>query len=269
MINLVIPMAGLGTRFIQAGYSRTKPLLPIGDKLMISVVLNNLASEIVSRVVILTRHDTLGELIQEPFIPETMSNKISLVGLSELPRGPAETAYLSKMYINPDLPVVFANSDQFLSEGIEAFYEKLLEISHGGILIASKDSDPKWSFVEFDEDGRVVGIREKDPVSQTITVGVYGFDNFHSFEAALNVARANNDTVNNEYYVGPLYNYLISKSWKLHIQDSGEIGKKFFGLGVPHDLKLFISNNQILRDATDFRTIPHQENRLNLEAIRN
>lgn len=267
MINLVIPMAGLGSRFSQAGYSRIKPLLPIEDKLMISVVLNNLASERLSRVVIVTREEIMQELIQESFVPNSLSNKISLVGVSELPKGPAETAYLAKKYIDPELPVVFANSDQFLVGGIEGFYRKLLEIPNGGILITSSDSDPKWSFVEFDDTGKVVGIREKKPVSETITVGIYGFDNFHSFESALNAARANKDTVNNEYYVGPLYNSLISESWQLHIQDCGDVGKEFFGLGIPDDLNLFLSESEIAQSATDFLTIPHQNNLSHLDAI--
>lgn len=268
MINLVIPMAGLGTRFSEAGYTRIKPLLPIRDKLMISVVLNNLASEMLSRVVVVTRNEILEELIQECFIPNNLSNKIVLVGLSEMPKGPAETAYLAKQYINPDLPVVLANSDQFLLGGIEEFYKKLLEIPNGGILITSKDSDPKWSFVEFNDVGKIVGIREKNPVSGTITVGVYGFDNFHSIEYALIAARANSDTVRGEYYVGPLYNHLISKSWNLDIFDIGEIGKKFFGLGVPYDLNLFLSKPQLTKGATDFQMIQHQENLSNLQVAR-
>ncbi len=45
MINIVIPMAGLGSRFSKSGYSVPKPLIEIGNKTMIETVINNLTPD--------------------------------------------------------------------------------------------------------------------------------------------------------------------------------------------------------------------------------
>lgn len=252
-------MAGMGSRFSRAGYSRPKPMITVGGKLMISIVLNNLSSEKLAKVVIVSRQAILRDLTLQPFVPENLRDKVVTVGTQDLPNGPAESVLIAKDYIDEQLPVVVANTDQFVLGGIESFYDRLLQMGSGGILITSRDSDPKWSFVEFSENGEVVGVREKSPVSDVITVGVYGFDNFNSFSSALQIAKLEKDTVMGEYFVGPLYNYLVSKTWKLRLHPCGELGREFFGIGTPKDLKEFIAQTDVLQSSTDFTLLPSEE----------
>ena len=42
MLNIVVPMAGRGSRFANAGYKLPKPLIMVHDKPMIQYVTNNI-----------------------------------------------------------------------------------------------------------------------------------------------------------------------------------------------------------------------------------
>ena len=192
-MQLVIPMAGLGTRFSQAGYKKIKPLINVLGKPMIEIVLDNL-------IPIETNFD----LIQE------------------------------------DKPITIANCDQYLVTDLNKFYMKLSEGESDGIIITMQDNHQKWSYAALDaENNLVTHVAEKKVISDFATVGVYGFKKANDLFNAIQESIRKGETVNDEYYVGPLYNHLIAKNQKITIYNLGKLGNKFFGLGTPEDLKIF------------------------------
>ena len=169
-LNILIPMAGAGTRFEQAGYTFPKPLIDINNKPMIQVVVDNLNIEANYIYVVQKSH-------REKYNLDTMLNLITpnckIVEVDSLTEGAACTALLTKEFINNDCPLFFANSDQYVEWDSNEFMYKMNETDSDGGIVTFKSSHPKWSFAKVDENNIVTEVAEKNPISDNATVGFY------------------------------------------------------------------------------------------------
>lgn len=238
-IQIVLPMAGLGTRFTEAGYQTPKPLLPIHGVPMFKIVLGNIFSNKVSKVVVITRRewDLTGEIDQ---LAKSTNTKFRIVEIDYTTDGPASTVMLAQDLLDPDKPVVVANSDQYVNTSIETFYEKLVTSDAVGCIMTMNDKDPKWSFVKLDDQGHVSEVREKEVISNEATVGIYGFKKAQHMIDAINEMREANDRINAEFYVAPAYNYLIASGQAIDVFNTGDVRDVMFGLGIPRDYEFFV-----------------------------
>ncbi len=239
MINLVIPMAGSGSRFSDAGYKDPKPMIKIGKYRMIEWVIMNLAPPVdidlryifIARKEHLKNHQFLEILNFDP-------NNI-ILPIDHLTDGAASTVSLASDYINNDQHLIIANSDQFVNINIEEFYRTCLNGSDGTIMTFRARSN-KWSYVALDKNDNVMLVREKEPISNIATVGIYHFRNGSSFISGVKQMKAKELTVNGEYYVAPVYNELIENESKI---DHFPIERKqMHGLGTPEDLDAFMQS---------------------------
>ena len=238
-IQIVLPMAGLGTRFAEAGYQVAKPLLPIHDQPMFKVVLGNVLSPQVKRVVIISRLEW--NLTSE--IEELNSNSdidFKLVEIDYTTEGPADTVVLAAPHLELDLPVVTANSDQYVCTAISDFFSALLAEGVAGTIMTMEDDDPKWSFVQVDSSGDVVNVREKEVISHQATVGIYGFTTASVLLESINKMKLEGDRVNGEFYIAPVYNYMIRDGQRVTTFETGAVEDVMFGLGIPKDYENFI-----------------------------
>jgi HAD superfamily hydrolase (TIGR01509 family) len=145
-INLVIPMAGLGSRFEKEGYKTPKPFLPIHGKCMYKWVVENmlpqnplLRSKVRTHIIIRQEHLALFEA--------SNPDGIQLHIVPALTEGPACTVLSVKDIINTGNPLVIANSDQHLEWDSDALYYSLLHPSVDGIISTFAQPDPfdiKW-----------------------------------------------------------------------------------------------------------------------------
>jgi dTDP-glucose pyrophosphorylase len=238
-IQLVIPMAGLGSRFSEAGYALPKPLLPIHGVPMYKVVIANLMHESVSSITIICpKKWGLGESIRALSAP--LGVPVYVVEIDYVTQGPAQTVMLAEPFLDPNLPVVTANSDQYLEAELDDFYASITEPAISGGILCMEDSDPKWSYVKLSNDGFVSEVREKVVISQLATVGVYGFKTAALMLAGFRQMLDANDTALGEYYVAPSYVYLIRQGHAIAATNLGPVGKIMHGLGVPADYELFL-----------------------------
>ena len=89
-IQLVIPMAGRGQRFSDAGYSELKPLINIHGFPMISIVLANLYNELIGDVILITQRETMETgLLQE--LVKTYPVPVHVISVDEVTDGPADS----------------------------------------------------------------------------------------------------------------------------------------------------------------------------------
>jgi dTDP-glucose pyrophosphorylase len=240
-IQLVLPMAGLGSRFSLAGYETPKPLLSIHGTPMYKVVLDNLLHpQIVSVTIVCPRTWELPKKLSAA--DATSPVEFNFVEIDYLPQGPAKSVYLASDFLNPDLPVVIANSDQYLDADLTDFYSSITNAGASGTILCMEDSDPKWSYVKTTPAGLVSAVREKEVISNLATVGLYGFSKASLMLAGFDDMFAANDTFNGEFYVAPAYNYLIKKQMKVTAINIGPIGEVMHGLGIPSDFEAFLSN---------------------------
>jgi HAD superfamily hydrolase (TIGR01509 family) len=234
-LNVLIPMAGAGSRFQQAGYSFPKPLIDVEGKPMIQVVVENLNIEANYIYVVQKSH-------REKFNLDTLLNLITpnckIVEVDGVTEGAACTALLAKEHINTEHPLFFANSDQFVEWDSNEFFYKMNENDADGGIPTFKATHPKWSFAKLDEDGFVTEVQEKNPISDLATVGFYYWKHGSDFVKYAEEMIEQDIRVNNEFYVCPVYNNAIKGGLKVRTFDV----PKMWGLGTPEDLKHYLEN---------------------------
>ena len=248
-IQLVIPMAGLGSRFSEAGYPLPKPLLPIHGVPMYKIVIANLMHETISSITIVCPGQWgIGGEIRA--LSSQLGVPVNVVEIDYLTQGPAQTVFLAEPFLDANLPVVTANSDQYINADIGDFYASITEDVISGAILCMEDSDPKWSYVKLSSDGFVSEVREKVVISPLATVGVYGFKTASLMLAAFRLMIEAEDTSLGEYYVAPSYSYLIRQGHVIAAMTLGPVGEVMHGLGVPVDYEIFLKR-QVSRLARD------------------
>lgn len=252
--QVVIPMAGLGSRFTQAGYSTPKPLLPIHGVQMFRVVLANVITQHADRVVVISQKEW--ELqVQMDDISARLGLPVKLIEVSGVTSGPAATIELAEACLDPGMPVVTANSDQYVDAKLDDFITTIVECNFDGAILTMIDDDPKWSYVRVNPAGLVAEVREKQVISSQATVGIYGFKSAGQMYQAFRDMKAAGETVNNELYVAPAYNQMISRGAKIIEWNLGGVAEVMFGMGIPEDYEHFLTTSASIRAADLSRSL--------------
>lgn len=234
-LNVLIPMAGAGSRFEKAGYFFPKPLIEVNGKPMIQVVIENLNLDANFIYVVQKSH-------REKYNLDTLLNLLTpnckIIEVDGLTEGAACTALLAKEYINNDNPLFFANSDQFVEWDSNEFMYKMQETNSDGGIVTFTATHPKWSFAKVNSNGLVTEVAEKNPISNTATVGYYYWKRGSDFVKYAEEMIEQNIRVNNEFYVCPVYNNSIKGGLIVRTFDV----PKMWGLGTPEDLNYYLEN---------------------------
>ena len=236
-MNVLIPMAGAGSRFAEQGYTFPKPLIEVGNKPMIQVVADNLNIEANYIFIVQKEH-------YEKYNLETVLNLVkpncTIVQVEGVTEGAACTTLLAREYIDNEEPLVIANSDQFVEwNSNEVLYAFSTEGVGGGIL-TFESSHPKWSYARTDDNGWVTEVAEKKPISNNATVGIYYWSRGSDYVSCADEMVEKNIRTNNEFYVCPVFNQFIEQGGKVRIKHIDPEG--MWGLGTPEDLTHFLSN---------------------------
>ena len=234
-LNVLIPMAGAGSRFEQAGYTFPKPLIDVKGKPMIQVVTDNLNIKANYIYVVQKAH-------REKYNLDSLLNLITpgckIVEVEGVTEGAACTALLAKEFINNDAPLFFANSDQFVEWDSNEFMYKMNETDADGGIVSFKATHPKWSFAKINDEGLVTEVAEKNPISDIATVGYYYWKNGSDFVKYAEQMIDRNIRVNNEFYVCPVFNQAIEDGKQIRTFNVD----KMWGLGTPEDLTQYLEN---------------------------
>jgi len=234
-MNVLIPMAGAGSRFEKAGYTFPKPLIEVKGKPMIQVVVDNLNIEANYIYVVQKSH-------REKYNLDTLLNLITpnckIVEVDGITEGAACTALLAKEFIDNDNPLFFANSDQFVEWNSNEFMYKMQETDSDGGIVTFEATHPKWSFAKIDENGLVTEVAEKNPISNIATVGYYYWKKGSDFVKYAEEMISENIRVNNEFYVCPVFNQAVKDLKKVRTFNVDGM----WGLGTPEDLKYYLEN---------------------------
>lgn len=246
MINIVIPMAGQGSRFTKAGYKKPKPFIDVDGKPMIVRVLENLAYPD-ARYILVARKEHIekeAELVKQI---EKEFNAM-FIPIDKLTEGTACTVLYARKYINNDEPLLIANSDQIVDIRIADFIDdcKYRNLDGSILTFIDKYQDSKWSFAKLNENNLVTEVKEKVVISEYATVGIYLYSRGKDFIDTSIDMIIQNDRVNNEFYTCPTYNYAIKESSKIGIYNIEF--EQMHGIGTPEDLNNYV---KILKRAND------------------
>ena len=232
-MKVLIPMAGRGKRFEDAGYSFPKPLIDVNGKPMIQIIVENL--NFPDKHIFISQKEHMDKYSIKEMLNLVRENS-EIISVNEVTEGAACTVLLAKDLIDNDEELIIANSDQWVNWNNQHFLSYLREKNVDGGIVTFIATHPKWSFVKTDEEGLVTEVAEKRPISNIATVGIYYFKKGSDFVKAAEQMITKNIRTNNEFYVAPVFNEMIENGKKILTYPVAEMR----GLGTPEDLKRFI-----------------------------
>jgi len=234
---VVIPMAGRGQRFVDAGYTVPKMLIEAHGKTLLQWSVDSLPLEQCSRLVFVGLEEHQRELDLSSRIRGWYGHlpRLEMIYIDDVTGGQAETVLKARDHIAADAPLLIFNIDTaFRSNTLAA---KLADPTNDGVLGAFHSTEPRFSFAAVGADGIVTRVTEKDPISEHALTGLYHYRRGADFLAVADAAVARNERVKGEFYVAPLYNKLIEKGAKLVVDASDA----HFILGTPAELASFLA----------------------------
>lgn len=228
-------MAGLGTRFLEKGYSLPKPLIRIFGKPMIQLVVESLNLEADYIFIVQKEHRVKYHLddVLDEIVPGC-----KIVEVDGITDGAAVTVLQAKDLIDNNTPLVISNSDQVIVWDSLEFRSR---IATQGVIAVFHDTDPKWSYCEVDQ-GIVRRVAEKEVISNIANVGIYGFNAGKDFVRYAQQMIDKNIRVNGEFYIAPVYNEAILDGQVIVPYEVEEM----HGIGTPEDMNNYI--NRIIND---------------------
>ena len=238
-MNVLIPMAGAGTRFEKAGYTFPKPLIDVKGKPMIQLVVDSL--NINANFIFIVQKEHYEKYALQHTL-NLIAPNCQIVQVDGMTEGAACTTLLAKTLIDNDSPLLIANSDQYLEWDSNQFmYSMIADDIDGGIL-TFPSTHPKWSYARIAHNGLVDRVEEKIPISAHATVGVYYFKKGSDYVKAASQMIEKDIRTNGEFYVCPSYNEAILNHKKIKIFEISE--DKMWGLGTPEDLNAFLNRRE-------------------------
>jgi len=240
-INIVVPMAGLGSRFSQAGYRDPKPFIRIQSISMIDIVLANVTQGF--------RTDKINLYL---IINPAHFQMLQYTGILDVPcvsvivcdprggMGAAVNVLRASAFINNDTPLMIANSDQWMRFDVLHWYFDMMKNGEcDGSIAVFENDNPKWSYAEIDSFGWVRRVAEKEAISEWATCGAYLYRRGCDFVTAANKMINLNERVNGEFYVCPAYNKM---SYSMNSKIRAYEVQEMWGLGTPEDFELSVKD---------------------------
>lgn len=240
-LNIVIPMAGRGSRFADAGYDVPKPLISVHGKPMIEWVVENLRPSRPHRFVFLCLAEHVRRYGMAARLAE-IAPGCEIVTVDGVTQGAACTVLLARELIDTDAPLMAANSDQWVESDMDDYLRRSDDPALAGLIMTMWADHPKWSYVRLDDRGDVVEVVEKEVVSNEATVGIYNFARGSDYVRAADAMIACGLRVNGEFYVAPTYNQLIAEGASVGFENIGSVEDGMYGLGTPADLEAFLAS---------------------------
>jgi dTDP-glucose pyrophosphorylase len=211
-MNVLIPMAGLGDRFIKAGFDKPKPLIDIFGKPMIRHVVESLPKS--SKIFIIRKYDNPIHN-QELYIETCLGH--SNIEIDYVTEGAACTCLLAKQLINNDEELLIVDCDAFYKQDIYWFIDNYIRIDPriGACGVVFHASTPRNSYVKVDDNGWAVKTAEKQVISNLSFTGMHWWRHGKDFVKSVEEMIAADDRTNGEFYVSPAYNYFIKNGGRM------------------------------------------------------
>lgn len=228
-LNIVIPMAGQGSRFADAGYKDPKPFIDVNGKPMIQRVIENLTPKMKHRFIFICRDEHVERLI--PLIGQ----EDIIIPISKKTDGAAATVMLAREYIDNRQPLLIANCDQLVDFDLNFF----LGTPSDANLATFKSRNPHHSYAMVDADGYVVKVAEKKVISDHAIAGLYYVKHGDEFVDCCWHMMHKEIRYKGEYYISPVFNELISGLANVSIHEVPK--ENCHMLGTPEELEAYLA----------------------------
>lgn len=234
-INIVIPMAGRGQRFIDAGYTTPKPLLKIGDKEIIGHIIDSMRVPN-AQFIFIVRQDHCDEYQLDKKLLEFEPNA-KIVKINEVTQGSVCTVLLAKEHFNDNNPVIIKDCDEITNWDPYHFFEFVDRNKADGAIVTIHTEKPSFSFARVNHRGEILETAEKRAISNYGSVGIYYFARGTDLIRYAQRMIDKDIRTNNEFYTAPVYNQFIQDLKVILNYPVAEL----FGLNTPEE---FLENRK-------------------------
>ena len=237
-MNIVMPIAGLGSRFTKVGIHTPKPLIKIFGKEMAKWAAESIPFVKPEEFIFILRQEHVDQYKLDQQM-KTLFPGCKTITINYVTEGAACTVLLAKEFINNDEPLIVTDCDHFfVNQKYNSIVQNPPEGLKGLIPVFEAEGE-KWSFTKMNEENVVSQVAEKQRISPHANIGAYYFRHGHDFVWAAENMIANNERVNGEFYVAPVYQQLLNRGDRIMAMVSDEV----WGLGTPQDVELFTEKN--------------------------
>ena len=231
--NVLIPMAGEGRRFKDAGYTEPKPMIDVLGEPMIRAATDCFALQDCGdwwfKIITVS---SLQYSVESALGEGNVTN--CFVGITT--EGPACTALIAKPLIVSSEPLIIVNCDQVIKDQWVLDFAEFCDIHKADVVLGCfLSTSPKNSYVRVNDDGQIIEVREKEVISNIATNGLHWFRRGSDFVRAAEKMIAADDRVNGEFYIAPSVNYLIAEGLKV----MPFFFNLHFPIGTPEDLQKY------------------------------
>jgi len=228
--NLVLPIAGKAQRFIDAGYMMPKPLILAKGKHVIDWSLESVdTSE--CNLIFIVRLDHIYNFNIDKILKQKFGDDITIISVDHVTQGALETCLLAEGYIDNDTPLYIYTPDVYFGPQ----FNPSCVGDADGFLLTFLANSPDHSYTEIDENGVASRVVEKEVISEHANVGLYYFKTGSMFRQYAQEAMDKKLLIKGEYYIAPIYNYMIRDGLKVTACDT----EKMHILGTPATFEFF------------------------------
>lgn len=235
-MNILMPMAGRGSRFQSSGYSIPKPFIPVNGKPMFAWALESIKQIQYTKLYItaLKEHESKYQISK--LVDRYIKNYV-IKYLEKTPSGQLISALSHRDHIDTREDVLIISSDTLVISHIHDDIRNKQTSVAGIISVADMPGD-MWSFVKTNSKEEVIEVAEKIRISNYASTGLYYFAHGDEFISYADQLIKQRKKVNNEYYVIPVYSEYLKDGRKISISRANEM----WDMGTPNSLKKFISS---------------------------
>jgi len=229
---VVVPIAGLGSRFPREKWLFPKPLIRIDHRSIIEWTMDciDLAD---CDLVFIVREADIKDFSIDSFLKKKFGEHVNIISISESTRGAVETCMAAKKFIRSDCPLIIHCSDVFFTP---KFAAAEFQSQDDGCILTFKSNSSNYSYSQVSQDGFVTKVAEKKVISEHASAGLYWFKRGEDFiRAAKRMISSYNGT---ELHIALVYNHLIEDKKKISILDVDSIGI----FGTPEEFDFFKKN---------------------------
>jgi NDP-sugar pyrophosphorylase family protein len=235
MIHIVVPMGGEGRAFAERGYTFPKPLVEINGAPLIELVVRNLTPREPHRFVFVCRQDHVQNFALADVL-KLVAGNCSIVTMGQPTAGALCSVLLGLEYLQHEDELLIANADQIVDAPVDDFLAAARVGQWDGYVMTFPNTHPRWSYVREDE-GQVVAVAEKQPISRNATAGLYYFHRGTDFVKGAERMLLKNASFSGEFYVAPVFNELILAGRRVGMFPID--AAQMHGLGTPEEVQRF------------------------------
>jgi dTDP-glucose pyrophosphorylase len=224
-MHIIIPAAGLGSRFINSEFQNHKPLISWNNKPMLQHVVDNFK-----------RPDIKISIIKQSKFDFSCPD-VEIFNVDNITDGPATTASLVRDSVDPEDQLIITNCDQIIKDWD---HDRFIDFAknYDGVLGCFISDKPHNSYITVSNENLVTNVKEKVVISNLASNGVHFWQKAKYFFESYDSMKINKDTTNNEYYVATSYKYLINQNYKIGIY----MFNQHFPVGTPEQLRKYLDN---------------------------